>query len=84
MNALYKCSISVKKSTWNLIVFSLLSETQDDLEAITNDIKKMANNARNKLKSECSYLYDMLGRFGLIIILKKHYTQNKGLLLKNC
>lgn len=27
-------------------------ETQDDLEAITNDIKKMANNARNKLKSE--------------------------------
>ena len=30
----------------------LPSETQDDLEAITNDIKKMANNARNKLKSE--------------------------------
>lgn len=31
---------------------SLFPETQDDLEAITNDIKKMANNARNKLKSE--------------------------------
>lgn len=28
------------------------AETQDDLEAITNEIKKMANNARNKLKSE--------------------------------
>uniref|UniRef100_A0A6Q2YNJ5 t-SNARE coiled-coil homology domain-containing protein n=1 Tax=Esox lucius TaxID=8010 RepID=A0A6Q2YNJ5_ESOLU len=26
-------------------------ETQDDLEAVTNDIKKMANNARNKLKT---------------------------------
>ncbi|TNM99243.1 hypothetical protein fugu_013807 [Takifugu bimaculatus] len=26
-------------------------ETQDDLEAITNEIKKMANNARNKLKT---------------------------------
>lgn len=29
-----------------------LSETQDDLEAITNEIKKAANNARNKLKSQ--------------------------------
>ncbi|XP_007565927.1 syntaxin 3b isoform X1 [Poecilia latipinna] len=26
-------------------------KTQDDLESITNDIKKMANNARNKLKT---------------------------------
>lgn len=35
-----------------------LSETQDDLEAITNEIKKAANNARNKLKSlEFSYPY---------------------------
>lgn len=30
-------------------------ETQNQLEAMTNDIKKMANNARNKLKSECAY-----------------------------
>lgn len=37
-------------------VFSF-PETQDDLEAITNDIKKMANNARNKLKSESTYQY---------------------------
>ena len=33
-------------------LFCLNTETQDELEAITNDIKKMANNARNKLKSE--------------------------------
>lgn len=33
-------------------IFPFLSETQDELEAITNEIKKMANNARNKLKSE--------------------------------
>lgn len=32
--------------------FCFFAETQDDLEAITNEIKKMANNARNKLKSE--------------------------------
>lgn len=28
------------------------SETQDDVEAVTNEIKKSANNARNKLKSQ--------------------------------
>lgn len=33
-----------------LFLFAL-SETQDDLEAITNEIKKLANNVRNKLKS---------------------------------
>lgn len=27
-------------------------DTQEELEKITNDIKKMANNARNKLKSK--------------------------------
>lgn len=39
---------------WDLssFFFCFFAETQDDLEAITNDIKKMANNARNKLKSE--------------------------------
>lgn len=38
-----------------LLAFALICslETQDELEAMTNDIKKMANNARNKLKSEC-------------------------------
>lgn len=42
-------------SFWLFLVFSLnlsLSETQDDLEAITNEIKKAANNGRNKLKSQ--------------------------------
>lgn len=33
------------------------SETQEDLEAITNDIKKLANSARNKLKSESASHY---------------------------
>uniref|UniRef100_A0A8D0CS58 Syntaxin 3a n=1 Tax=Sander lucioperca TaxID=283035 RepID=A0A8D0CS58_SANLU len=36
------CSLSLSLS---------LSETQDDVEALTNEIKKSANNARNKLKS---------------------------------
>lgn len=30
----------------------LFLETQDDVEAFTNEIKKSANNARNKLKSQ--------------------------------
>lgn len=34
------------------LLYACFLETQDDLEAITNDIKKMANNARNKLKSK--------------------------------
>lgn len=33
------------------MIISLFSETQDDVETITNEIKKAANNARNKLKS---------------------------------
>uniref|UniRef100_A0A8C9WBW7 Syntaxin 3a n=1 Tax=Scleropages formosus TaxID=113540 RepID=A0A8C9WBW7_SCLFO len=33
------------------VTLSVSTETQEDLEALTNDIKKMANNARNKLKS---------------------------------
>lgn len=39
---------------------NFISETQDELEALTNDIKKMANNARNKLKSKCG-LYEHAG-----------------------
>ncbi|KAM4555416.1 syntaxin 3b isoform 1-T1 [Odontesthes bonariensis] len=44
--------IEVKK-LYSVILSAPTSEqkTQDDLEAITNDIKKMANNARNKLKT---------------------------------
>lgn len=29
------------------------TETKDDLEQLTAEIKKMANSVRNKLKSEC-------------------------------
>lgn len=39
-------------STENLHYAVSCTETQEDLEAITNDIKKLANGARNKLKSE--------------------------------
>lgn len=50
-------TVSVSLSS-SLCVSLSLSEIQDDLEAITNEIKKAANNARNKLKSrEFSYLY---------------------------
>ncbi|XP_041929564.1 syntaxin-3a isoform X1 [Alosa sapidissima] len=44
--------VEVKK-LYSVILSAPTSEqkTQDDLEAITNDIKKMANNARNKLKT---------------------------------
>lgn len=56
-----KCVLSLSLSLSLFLPLSVslsLSETQDDLEAITNEIKKAANNARNKLKSrEFSYLY---------------------------
>ncbi|XP_062381468.1 syntaxin 3b isoform X2 [Sardina pilchardus] len=44
--------VEVKK-LYSVILSAPTSEqkTQDDLEALTNDIKKMANNARNKLKT---------------------------------
>lgn len=44
--------VEVKK-LYSVILSAPTSDqkTQDDLEAITNDIKKMANNARNKLKT---------------------------------
>ncbi|KAL2077851.1 hypothetical protein ACEWY4_027355 [Coilia grayii] len=44
--------VEVKK-LYSVILSAPTSDqkTQDDLEALTNDIKKMANNARNKLKT---------------------------------
>ncbi|XP_061101824.1 syntaxin-3 isoform X1 [Conger conger] len=44
--------VEVKK-LYSVILSAPTSDqkTQDDLEAVTNDIKKLANNARNKLKS---------------------------------
>ena len=36
-------------------LLSTYTETQDDIEARTNEIKKLANNARNKLKSQCCF-----------------------------
>uniref|UniRef100_A0A0S7F5B0 STX3 n=1 Tax=Poeciliopsis prolifica TaxID=188132 RepID=A0A0S7F5B0_9TELE len=44
--------VEVKK-LYSVILSAPTSDqkTQDDLESITNDIKKMANNARNKLKT---------------------------------
>lgn len=44
--------VEVKK-LYSVILSAPTSDekTQDDLEAITNDIKKLANNARNKLKT---------------------------------
>ncbi|XP_028975288.1 syntaxin-3a isoform X7 [Esox lucius] len=41
------------KKLYSVILSAPTSDqkTQDDLEAVTNDIKKMANNARNKLKT---------------------------------
>lgn len=49
------CIFNILVAVYCLV--SSFSETQDDLEAITNDIKKMANNARNKLKSESASQY---------------------------
>uniref|UniRef100_A0A3Q1ENK7 Syntaxin 3b n=1 Tax=Acanthochromis polyacanthus TaxID=80966 RepID=A0A3Q1ENK7_9TELE len=47
-------NVAEVKKLYSVILSAPTSDqkTQDDLEAITNDIKKMANNARNKLKSE--------------------------------
>uniref|UniRef100_A0A3B4UPS0 Syntaxin-3 n=1 Tax=Seriola dumerili TaxID=41447 RepID=A0A3B4UPS0_SERDU len=47
-------NVAEVKKLYSVILSAPTSEqkTQDDLEAITNEIKKMANNARNKLKSE--------------------------------
>lgn len=50
--SLLSICISPMIYTFSFPVRSFSSETQDELEAITNDIKKMANNARNKLKSK--------------------------------
>lgn len=46
-------NVAEVKKLYSVILSAPTSDqkTQDDLEAITNDIKKMANNARNKLKS---------------------------------
>lgn len=46
-------SVTEAKKLYSAILSAPTSDqkTQDDLEAITNDIKKAANNARNKLKS---------------------------------
>ncbi|KPP62621.1 syntaxin-3-like, partial [Scleropages formosus] len=44
------------------VTLSVSTETQEDLEALTNDIKKMANNARNKLKRACGRGGDRSGR----------------------
>uniref|UniRef100_A0A3P9ICT9 t-SNARE coiled-coil homology domain-containing protein n=1 Tax=Oryzias latipes TaxID=8090 RepID=A0A3P9ICT9_ORYLA len=51
-------NVAEVKKLFSVILSAPTSDqkTQDDLEAITNDIKKMANNARNKLKSECLLL----------------------------
>ncbi|CAB1428507.1 unnamed protein product, partial [Pleuronectes platessa] len=45
-------NVAEVKKLFSVILSAPTSEqkTQDELEAITNDIKKMANNARNKLK----------------------------------
>lgn len=46
-------NVAEVKKIFSVILSAPTSDqkTQDDLEAITNDIKKMANNARNKLKT---------------------------------
>uniref|UniRef100_H3CC50 Syntaxin-3 n=1 Tax=Tetraodon nigroviridis TaxID=99883 RepID=H3CC50_TETNG len=46
-------NVSEVKKLYSVILSAPTSDqkTQDDLEAITNEIKKMANNARNKLKT---------------------------------
>ncbi|XP_020562189.1 syntaxin-3 isoform X6 [Oryzias latipes] len=46
-------NVAEVKKLFSVILSAPTSDqkTQDDLEAITNDIKKMANNARNKLKT---------------------------------
>uniref|UniRef100_A0A8C9VVL9 Syntaxin 3a n=1 Tax=Scleropages formosus TaxID=113540 RepID=A0A8C9VVL9_SCLFO len=46
-------NVAEVKKLYSVILSAPTSDqkTQEDLEALTNDIKKMANNARNKLKS---------------------------------
>ncbi|XP_069027446.1 syntaxin 3b isoform X2 [Embiotoca jacksoni] len=46
-------NVAEVKKLYSVVLSAPTSDqkTQDDLEAITNDIKKMANNARNKLKT---------------------------------
>ncbi|KTG35374.1 hypothetical protein cypCar_00015605, partial [Cyprinus carpio] len=60
-NSIDKIDVNVAevKKLYSVILSAPTSDqkTQDDLEALTNDIKKMANNARNKLKSKCLYSY---------------------------
>ncbi|XP_016426475.1 syntaxin-3-like [Sinocyclocheilus rhinocerous] len=47
-------NVAEVKKLYSVILSAPTSDqkTQDDLEALTNDIKKMANNARNKLKKK--------------------------------
>uniref|UniRef100_A0A3B1IVK0 Syntaxin 3 n=1 Tax=Astyanax mexicanus TaxID=7994 RepID=A0A3B1IVK0_ASTMX len=48
-------NVAEVKKLYSVILSAPTSDqkTQDELESLTNDIKKMANNARNKLKSKC-------------------------------
>lgn len=72
LSSLHQHQSRVSLITYYFYTFSLLSpqylhvsrishllsqpETQDELEAVTNEIKKLANNARNKLKSTLLFL----------------------------
>lgn len=47
-------------------------EVHDDVEATTNEIKKAANNARNKLKSETSSTVSELRIIPLIFDIKQN------------
>lgn len=61
-------------------IFPPFTETQDDLEAITTEIKKMANNARNKLKSESCTSANLRGSCGIFNTGSKvyHKMMNDG------
>ncbi|KTG39134.1 hypothetical protein cypCar_00017028 [Cyprinus carpio] len=52
-------NVAEVKKLYSVILSAPTSDqkTQDDLEALTNDIKKMANNARNKLKSKNIHMH---------------------------
>lgn len=53
-------------------VICAFAEVHDDVEATTNEIKKAANNARNKLKSETSAIFSKLRIISAFLFDREH------------
>uniref|UniRef100_A0A8C3A986 t-SNARE coiled-coil homology domain-containing protein n=1 Tax=Cyclopterus lumpus TaxID=8103 RepID=A0A8C3A986_CYCLU len=70
-------SVAEIKKLYSTILSAPTSEQkiQDDVEALTNEIKKSANNARNKLKSQYLFFTELRSCFSQHAILAKKFVE---------